>query len=725
MSANPQPAGIPSGHAIAEYAIDALQRGVLFCDVLRQRSQDYYRHKAMIMPHVLGFDLEMILDARNFQRPVNFWLARIAPPAGVVIDALKRPFVVFDPRAGQGPGIGGFKADSELGVAMKAGHTCYFVGFTPDPMPHQTIDDVMHAHGHFLEAVIACHTEAEGMPCVIGNCQAGWAVMMLAAVRPELFGPIIIAGTPLSFWAGLKGQNPSRYSGGMVGGSWLTALTSDIGGGTFDGGHLVSGFDNLDPANSLWSKYYHLWANIDTEAPRFLEFEKWWGGHADLSAEEMQWIVDELFIGNRMATAELVSGDGTRIDLRHIRSPILCFCSEGDNITPPPQALGWICDLYSSDEDIFAADQTIVYAIHESVGHLGIFVSGSVARKQHQEFSSNIDLIDVLPPGLYQAVMTPKTDSTVNPQWVEGDWLVRFEPRSLADVAAIVQPNLDDERRFATVKRISDINLGLYRTLLQPLVQAQAKVIAAVSAQANADVTEWLHRLTPAELPYHLFSERNPLMAPLASLAERVKKARKPVSDDNWLVKQQESYSCSVVAALDDWRDFRDGAIERCFMTFYGSPVVQAMAGLKTTGGPPRPHPGKTPESIARVERCMAENHGCIGDGGVHEAVVRGLVYIAMGGGGVDERAFNALREIHAEYSTLSLGSFKKTVREQFFVLRLDQKAALDTIPVMLSVETQSKDRALSVIHRAVSAAGKLTAEQSRRLAVIEGLFAE
>jgi hypothetical protein len=725
MSANSQSAVTPRGHAITEYTIDALQRSVLFCDVLRQRSQEYYRHKAMTIPHVLGFDLEILLDARNFQRPANFWLARIEPPAGVAIDPLKRPFVVFDPRAGQGPGIGGFKADSELGVAMKVGHTCYFVGFTPDPLPHQTIDDVMHAHGHFLEAVIARHAEAEGKPCIIGNCQAGWAVMMLAAVRPELFGPIIIAGTPLSFWAGLKGQNPSRYFGGMVGGSWLTALTSDMGGGKFDGGHLVSGFDNLDPANTLWSKYHHLWANIDTEAPRFLEFEKWWGGHVDLSAEEMQWIVDELFIGNRMATAELVSGDGTRIDLRNIRSPILCFCSEGDNITPPSQALGWICDLYSSDEDIFAAGQTIVYAIHESVGHLGIFVSGSVARKQHQEFSSNIDLIDILPPGLYEAVMTPKADDTMNPQWVEGDWLVRFEPRSLADVAAVVQPNLDDERRFATVKRVSDINLGFYRILLQPLVRAQARLVAAVSAQSNADVMEWLHRLTPAELPYHVFSELNPLMTTLADLAERVRKARKPVSDDNWLVKQQENYSGSVVAALDGFRDFRDGAIERCFMTFYGSPAVQAMAGLKTTDGPPRPHPGKTPESVARVERCMAENHGCIGEGGVHEAVVRSLVYISMGGGGVDERAFNALCEMRAEYSTLSLGSFKKTVREQFFALRLDQQAALDAIPAMLFVEIQSKDKALSVIHRVASAAGKLTAEQDRRLAVVEGLFAD
>ncbi len=196
MSADHHVEAMLDQNAMLEYTTDAIQRSLLFCDVLRQRSEEYYQHKAMAMPHVLSFGVEMVLDARDFERPVNYWLARIEPPAGVVIDPMQRPFVVFDPRAGQGPGIGGFKADSELGVAMRAGHTCYFVGFTPDPMPHQTIDDVMHAHGCFLEAVIARHTDAESKPCVIGNCQGGWAVMMLAAVRPELFGPIIVAGTP-------------------------------------------------------------------------------------------------------------------------------------------------------------------------------------------------------------------------------------------------------------------------------------------------------------------------------------------------------------------------------------------------------------------------------------------------------------------------------------------------------------------------------------------------
>lgn len=410
--------------------------------------------------------------------------------------------------------------------------------------------------------------------------------------------------------------------------------------------------------------------------------------------------------------------------MRNINSPILCFCSEGDNITPPPQALGWICDLYRTDEEIFAAGQTIVYAIHESVGHLGIFVSGSVARKEYQEFSSNIDLIDILPPGLYEAVMTPKTENTVHSEWVTGDWLVRFEPRSLANVAAIVQPDPENERRFATVKLVSDIHLKLYRALLQPIVRAQVKAAAAASASANADLAQWMRRLTPAELPYYVFSESNPLMSSLASLAEWVKQKRKPVPDGNWLLALQENVSRSVVAALDGCRDFRDGAIEFSFKTIYGSPVTQALAGLKASNTPPRPHPGISPESTAHVKQRMAETRASISQGGLREAALRSLVYISMGRG-ADERAFNALRGMRAEYSELSPAMFKQAVREQFFALMLDQQAALDAVPAMLATETRPMGKVLEVIHRVASAADWMTDEQRRRLSVVETLFAE
>src|SRR5687768_282615 len=354
------------------YGLDAVERWFLFLDVMRQRSERYREQTAKLAPHVLKFDFELIMDGQKLPRPVNYVLVRMKPPAGTDVDRRKRPFVVVDPRAGHGPGIGGFKADSELGVAMRAGHPAYFVGFTPEPMPGQTIEDIMTAEAVFLEKVIALHPEAEGKPCVIGNCQAGWAVLLVAAIRPELFGPIIVPGSPLSYWAGIEGENPMRYTGGLSGGSWVTALAGDLGGGKFDGGMLVENFENLNPSNTLWTKNYNLWAKVDTEGDRFIEFEKWWGGHVNLNAEEIQWIVDQLFVGNRLATAEIVTRGGVRIDLRNISSPIVCFCSKGDNITPPPQALGWICDLYQKDEDILAQGQTIVYAIHESAGHLGI-----------------------------------------------------------------------------------------------------------------------------------------------------------------------------------------------------------------------------------------------------------------------------------------------------------------------------------------------------------------
>lgn len=54
----------------------------------------------------------------SLARPINYYLARITPPPEVVIQLGKAPIVVIDPRAGQGPGIGGFKMQSEIGDAL-------------------------------------------------------------------------------------------------------------------------------------------------------------------------------------------------------------------------------------------------------------------------------------------------------------------------------------------------------------------------------------------------------------------------------------------------------------------------------------------------------------------------------------------------------------------------------------------------------------------------------
>ena len=710
------PGGEMSGlvASAVEYMMDASQRSVLFLDVLRQRGDQYREHIAETAPHVLQYAAELIVDGRKLDQPVNYALVRIIPPKGVEIDLDRRPFIVVDPRAGHGPGIGGFKADSEIGVAMKAGHPCYFIGFLPEPMPGQTIERVARAEAVFIEKVISRHPEADGKPCVIGNCQAGWAVMILASLRPELFGPIIVAGAPLAYWAGVHGKNPMRYSGGLLGGSWLTALTSDLGGGKFDGAWLVQNFESQNPSNTLWTKQYNVYSKVDSEADRYLEFERWWGGHVNLNAEEIQFIVDELFVGNNLAAGRITMSDGQLVDLRNIRSPIVVFCSKGDNITPPQQALDWILDLYADVDEIRAYGQTIVYTVHESVGHLGIFVSGGIAKKEHAEFSSNIDLIDVLPPGLYEATFEAKGTDTANAYLAAGDWVMRCEARTLDDIRAMGGNSPEDERRFAAAKRVSEINLAAYQKYLQPWIKGMVKPQAA----------EMMRNLHPLRLQYEAFSSKNPFMAMVKSLAERVGEDRKQVSTDNPFVAFQEQFSKQIVNALDRWRDSQEALSEATFLAVYGSPALQAAVGVD-----PQSTPSRRQEMSAshreRLERRIAELKSKISEGGLREAAIRGLLYVGSAKGMVDERSLEALRNVRRSDSgaRLTLTEFKMLVREQFFMLLLDQEGALAAIPKLLPDNAKARQAAFAAIREVLSASAAISGELAKRLKRVAELF--
>jgi hypothetical protein len=716
--ARPLAKSLPDGplslwSAAVDYAIDATQRTVLFWDVLRQRGNQYLEHIEEKAPHVLSFEHALVMNGRQLPRPVNYGLVRIKPPDGAVMDERKRPFVIVDPRAGHGPGIGGFKADSEIGVALAGGHPCYFVGFLPDPVPGQTIEDVAMAEAAFLEKVIALHPHAQGKPAVVGNCQAGWAIMILASLRPELFGPIIVAGSPMSYWAGVRGINPMRYTGGLLGGSWMASAASDLGNGTFDGAHLVQNFESLNPSNTFWTKQYNLYSKIDTEAPRYLGFEKWWGGHVLLTGEEIEFIVDNLFVGNKLSSGEILTSDGRRVDLRNIRSPIVVFCSKGDNITPPQQALGWILDLYESVDEIRSYGQTIVYAVHDNVGHLGIFVSGGVAKKEHSEFASNIDLIDVLPPGLYEAVLKPKQKDDPTAVLAGGDFIARFEARTLDDIRALGGNDEADERRFAAVARFSEANAGLYRELVRPWMRAAA-------SEATA---ETMRRLHPARAQYELLSDRNPMVAPLKGLAEQVRATRRPCARDNPFLQWQKFWSDQIVSALDRWGAARDWLSEQTFLSIYGMPLVQALAGMSEA--PPRRRPGTPPGHEAFLEQRIAELRSRISLGGAREAAIRSMLYVGLGKLSADERGFAVLRQLHQEHGgQLTLAEFKQIVREQLFMLLIDEEAAFKAIPELARRQPQQIDAIRAALRRLAAAVAPLDAERATRLASIEAALA-
>ena len=305
------------------------------------------------------------------------------------IDPEKRPIVVIDPRAGNGPGIGGSKRDSEIGDALAQGHPVYFILFHPEPVPGQTLGDVEKAEIRFIEEVAKLHPKSE-KPAVIGNCQAGWAVALLGADRPDLTGPLVLNGSPLSYWSGVQGKNPMRYAGGLLGGIWLTSLLSDLGNGKFDGAWLEENFESLNPGNTLWTKQYNLYSNVDSDEERYLTFEKWWDGYSEMTKEEMHSTVDNLFVGDKLEKGKLSLNRGKILNLKDIKKPIVLFASEGDNITPPQQALDWIIKEYSSVKEIKSLGKVIIYMIHPNAGHLGIFVGSKIAQKEHNEIIESI-----------------------------------------------------------------------------------------------------------------------------------------------------------------------------------------------------------------------------------------------------------------------------------------------------------------------------------------------
>ena len=682
-------ADVPHLGQAFDYWIDACQRTILFWDVMRKRGNIALEHYRQGRPPVLKFEYETLLDGRTLERPVNYALLRILPQPGTRIDPRKRPFVIVDPRAGHGPGIGGFKEASQIGVAMRAGHPCYFVSFYPDPVPGQRIEDIAHAEAEFVRRVAQMHPHSSGKPVVVGNCQAGWAIMLMSAAAPDVAGVICVAGSPLSYWAGTRGKHPMRYTGGMLGGSWLAALMSDLGHEIFDGAHLVSNFENLDPANTYWTKSYNLYSKVDTEEPRYLEFERWWGGHFLLTREEMRFIVDELFVGNKLTKGTIVSSAGRRIDLRAIRAPIVVIASWGDNITPPQQALNWITDLYDSVDELRANDQTIVYTLHDTIGHLGIFVSAKVALKQHKEVVGTIELIDALPPGLYEMIIEETHTKSAGTEREHEEYRVRFEERSIDDIRAM-DDGREDERAFAAVAQVSQINEGLYNTFLSPFV----------SNCSNEIMARYLRIAHPERFGRLLLSDLNVAMWPLRWAADLVRSNRRPVPQDNALLAVEKRVSEQIEQSLDAYRKLRDDLTEHLFFSIYGSPLVEALAGMRAPHADAVKPRARNQHLEVLLQSKLEDIRAAADKGGVPEAILRILLACTQVGGGVNADAAVLAAEARRQHhllKTLSHEEIKQILRRQALLVRLDPELALASLPKLLPT-ARTRDDAIDFV---------------------------
>jgi pimeloyl-ACP methyl ester carboxylesterase len=669
------------------YAIDAIQRSILFWNTLHQRGNNFVENAWRGLKPVLHFDYDTILDGRTFERPVNYALLRITPPQGVIIDPAKRPYLIIDPRAGHGPGIGGFKDDSQVGVALRAGHPVYFVIFFRDPEPGQTLLDVCTAEQEFVKHVRSLHPDS-AKPAIIGNCQGGWAAMMLASSGPDETGPIVINGAPMSYWGGAwsegEGDNPMRYAGGILGGTWLASLYSDLGNGRFDGAYLVQNFESLNPANSLWDKNYNLYSNIDTEPPRYLEFELWWGGYYLMNREEIEWITRNLFIGNKLWSGDVKSGTGKAFDLREIKTPIILFASMGDNITPPQQAFNWVVDMYGSTDEIKARGQVIIGLTHQDVGHLGIFVSGKVAKKEHAQIVSVMDQIELLPAGLYGMKITTHKDKDG-----KAEYDVEFTEHRLEDIAAYFNKfKRGDEQPFEAVTAISDFTQQAYELFMQPFVQS-------ISTEMSARLMREFH---PLRFQQWSLSHMNPWTAWLPSAAQAVTDHRMALEGDDPMRRIEGIASELLSASLDLYRAVRDATTEARFFSIYANMFslylaekheAQAHAAARATD--------------AREMPFVKEALASIAEGGYTEAFARVAYLLARKGEPLPIVRLEMRKELVAAYAAyvpkLPLDQWRRIRGEQEIIAHYDREQALGTLPALLT-DRADREKLLTLLDK-------------------------
>lgn len=685
---------------LSEYIVDSVQRSMIFTDILRKRGNNYIKHIRSGQPPVLTFNYELILNAKNFVRPANYALVRISDrrKRNVKPDndrrskskdrpaKPKRPIVIVDPRAGHGPGIGGSKRDSEIGMALEHGHPVYFILFYTEPIPGQTMADVIAAMEKFMEKIVELHPYADA-PAIMGNCQAGWAAALVCADRPDVAGPLVLNGAPLSYWSGVAGVNPMRYKGGLVGGVWVNSFFSDLGNGVFDGANLVLNFELLNPANTFWGKQYNVYTQVDTEEKRYLDFERWWGGFFMLNTDEIHFIVRNLFVGNKLERGQLELREGERISLKNIESPIIVFASMGDNITPAQQALNWIPRVYSSVEDIRRHGQVIIYIIHKDIGHLGIFVAGSVAKKEHNQIIGNFDMIDFLQPGLYEMVIDGDVRS--------GAFETSFEPRTF-DAIAAYDDGTEDETDFSVVSKVSEANDSLYQLAARPWVKLW-------TTELSAEIIRYLH---PLRTQRYLFADINPLMRPVKNIASITRQNRKPAAADNPFTAMEKDVSEYIENVLGIYRDYRDLTQELWFQQIYGSDWLRRFFP---------PGPAQPPLNAADDEREDYDKRlSAVEEGGLAAGLIRVYMAVASIGENVKRAHFEIGEEIaqtHRVLSKLRPAQFKKIMHEQTAILQADEDRAITALSVLIK-EKDDRMEALSIARRLCLVDGVYTDEE-------------
>jgi hypothetical protein len=345
--------------------------------------------------------------------------------------------------------------------------------------------------------------------------------------------------------------------------------------------------------------------------------------------------------------------------------------------------------------------------VHENVGHLGIFVSGKVARKEHRGIIGCIDMLEYLSPGLYEMIVEGEPSQT----WLD-DYHVRFEPRTMEDILEL-DDGLEDEEAFPPVNVISRFNDGMYNMFVSPWVRAFV----------TDSVAETIRQLHPLRIERYMFSDLNPFIQPIKMWAEALKPHRLPVSADNPFLAMETVFSEAVQTGLNYYRAMRDLTQEFCFKSIYGNPWMKWLLGAVDTVVEDKLEAKRIDKQTSR--RRKAWTLMAATEGGFAEAVVR--IFIAVAGANriLDKRQFEAAEKIiraSERLNRLSADHYKVMIKEQARVLELNKKLALEGLAKLLPTQNE-RIAAYKIAEQIASADTKADKHEKAMLHRLKGIL--
>ena len=153
---------------------------------------------------------------------------------------------------------------------------------------------------------------------------------------------------------------------------------------------------------------------------------------------------------------------------------------------------------------------------------------------------------------------------------------------------------------------------------------------------------------------------------------------------------------------------------------------MRILAGGQTgSDEPARAVPCTSVDHDTLVQQKLAKLRAELAEGGAVEAGIRALIYIHRFCSSIDERRANLMLELHQPdcHRGFDMASVRDTVRRQANIMRLDEKAAIASLPQLLARDNPARIREIADGVARMRDFGPLSTAEESSLSQMLGIF--